>query len=79
MFNMVQAYAAADRIPSLHLDDRTPVPQLILDIPLDKYLPSDLDEIDLRAEMTTLITRTLCTYIPVFQELSSDIKWHIHR
>lgn len=75
---MVQAYAALDRIPTVHMNDRQPTPDEIRSIPLDKYLPSDMDEIDLRAEMTILIQRNLCQHITAFQDLDTDINWHLH-
>jgi hypothetical protein len=34
ILNMVQAYAAKDRIASIHLDDSIPSPQNILNMPL---------------------------------------------
>ena len=77
MYNMVQGYAAHDRIPTLHMSDKPPTPEDILAIPLESYLPSELDEVDLRYEFTVIISRILCEIIPVFQPLSSAINWHI--
>ena len=39
--NMVQAYAALDRIPSLHLSDEQPTPDQVAGIPIETYLPDD--------------------------------------
>ena len=63
---MVQAYAALDRINTLHLSDEPSSPDDILNIPLHKLLPCDLDEADLRSQMTVLVERILCKRIPFF-------------
>ena len=44
MLNMVQAYAAFDRVPSYHLDDTPPTANDILRIGPHVYLPNDKDE-----------------------------------
>lgn len=77
MFNMVQAYAARDRIPSLHLSDAMPSHDDIKQIPLETFLPSAIDEIDLRSEMTTIVQRILCTHLAAFRDLKSEINWHL--
>lgn len=77
MFNMVQAYAALDRINTLHLSDEQPSPDDILNIPLFKLLPCELDEVDLRSQMTVLVERILCKRIPFFNEMEDKILWHI--
>lgn len=77
MFNMVQAYAARDRIPSNNLNDNIPSPQDILDIPLQSYLPSEKDESDLRSEVKTMIIRTIWEYFPAFHQLHDMIEWNI--
>uniref|UniRef100_A0A8W8JTD6 DUF6589 domain-containing protein n=1 Tax=Magallana gigas TaxID=29159 RepID=A0A8W8JTD6_MAGGI len=80
MFNMVQGYAARDRVPTLHLSDDVPLPERIKAIPLENYLPSEMDEVDLRFELTTIVHRILCEYIPILKPLASAINWHIqHR
>jgi hypothetical protein len=77
ILNMVQAYAAKDRIASIHLDDSIPSPQNILNMPLGCYLPSEMDEIDLRSEITTMVTRTLCQFVPAFHCLEDEVNWNI--
>ncbi|XP_041357458.1 uncharacterized protein LOC121374422 [Gigantopelta aegis] len=77
MYNMVQGYAALDRVPTLHLSDDKPLPQDILNIPLSSYLPTDMDEVDLRAEMTTMVIRVLCENLHIFQHLRKEITGHI--
>ena len=72
MLNMVQGYAAQDRIPTLHLSDAQPDPDTVLQIPLSSYLPSDLDEALLRSEITVTIMRILGSNIPIFQDLKMD-------
>ena len=77
MYNMVQGYAEHDRIPTLHMSDKPPTPGDILAIPLESYLPSELDEVDLRYEFTVIISSILCENKPVYQPLSNAINWHI--
>jgi hypothetical protein len=74
---MVQAYSARDKIPTVHLSDEQPSPQAILNIPLYSYLPSEMDEVDLRSEIATMVTRILCDIIPIFHELKPNINCHI--
>lgn len=69
MFNMVQAYAALDRINSLHLSDESPSPKGVLSIPLHKLLPCEMDEVDLRSQMTVLVERILCSHILFLNEV----------
>ncbi|XP_069114331.1 LOW QUALITY PROTEIN: uncharacterized protein [Argopecten irradians] len=69
MFNMVQAYAAKDRIPSLHLSDDMPFPEELQNIPLEKFLPTDMDHVDLRSEMTTIVMRILHDHMAMFENL----------
>ncbi|XP_014678940.1 PREDICTED: uncharacterized protein LOC106818780 [Priapulus caudatus] len=76
-FNMVQAYAAIDRIPSLHLSDEQPSPADISLIPLEQYLPSTTDEAALQQEMSQLIERVLCTNMPFLHDLQSEVAGHI--
>lgn len=45
---MVQAYAAVDRIPSLHLDDIQPTPQEVEALDVDIFLPSEEERLQLR-------------------------------
>lgn len=52
MYNMVQGYAEHDRIPTLHMSDKLPTPEDILALPLERYIPSELDEVDLRYEFS---------------------------
>ena len=77
MFNMVQAYAALDRINSLHLSDDSPSPEDVESIPLHKLLPCEMDEVDLRSQMTVIVERILCTHIPFFEDVKDNIIWHI--
>ena len=74
MLNMVQAYAAKDIIASIHMNDSIPSPQNILNIPLECYLPS---EIDLRSEITLMVTRTLCQIVPAFHCQENEVNWKI--
>jgi hypothetical protein len=57
MFNMVQAYAARDRVPSMHLDDTPPQPQTILDLPITTYLPTNTDKHQLQNEYISVVSR----------------------
>ncbi|XP_069129356.1 uncharacterized protein [Argopecten irradians] len=66
---MVQAYAAKDRIPSLHLSDDMPFPEELQNIPLEKFLPTDMDHVDLRSEMTTIVMRILHDHMAMFENL----------
>ncbi|XP_014672570.1 PREDICTED: uncharacterized protein LOC106813039 [Priapulus caudatus] len=43
MFNMVQAYAAVDRIPCMRLADHQPAPDDIELIPMDSFFPDAED------------------------------------
>jgi hypothetical protein len=77
---MVQGYAALDRVPTIQLNDDPPLPERIRTIPLEHYLPSEMEEVDLRFEFSTLINRILCEYVPVFKPLAKSVNWHIqHR
>jgi hypothetical protein len=78
MFNMVQAYGSLDKIPTLHLDDAIPSPDGINSISIEHFLPSDLDEIDLRSEMTTMVERVLCEHLPMFHDIKCEINWHLY-
>ena len=59
MLNMVQAYAAQDRISSLHLPTETPPPEAILEIPIESYLPNEADIETLRHEFQNEIGKIL--------------------
>ena len=59
MLNMVQAYAAKDRIVSLHLSCQDPHPDSILEIPPENYLPDDADVEMLRHEFCSAIGNIL--------------------
>lgn len=48
MYNMVQAYAARNRIPTWHLSDAEPSIEEIGNIPLDCYFPSTQDDSELK-------------------------------
>ena len=67
MLNMVQAYAAKDRIGSLHLSSQQPHPAAILDIPNESYLPSNNDVDTLHHEFRSAIGNILhkyCVFMP---------------
>lgn len=51
MKNMVQAYAAIDRIPSLHLNDTQPSADDVGKIPVEAYLPDENDISNLRFDI----------------------------
>ena len=46
MKNMVQGYAAVDRIPSMHLDNTAATPAEVAEFEISKFLPSE-QEIDI--------------------------------
>lgn len=48
MKNMVQAYAAVDRIPSLHLKDDQPSPQALKDLDIGILFPTQSEIEELR-------------------------------
>ncbi|XP_062611695.1 uncharacterized protein LOC134273511 isoform X2 [Saccostrea cucullata] len=77
MYNMVQAYAALDRISTLHLSDASPTPEDVLNIPLERCLPCEMDEVDLRSQLTVLVERILCKRIPFFQGEEDNVLSHI--
>jgi hypothetical protein len=77
MFNMVQAYAARNRIPSLHLPDQVPSADNLKAIPVDSLLPSEDDAAQLRASMTVMVERILVQYVPFLAHLRDDVTWHI--
>ena len=59
---------------SIHMNDSIPSPQNILNIPFECYLPS---EIDLRSEITLMVTRTLCQIVPAFHCQENEVNWKI--
>lgn len=75
---MVQAYAAKDRVDTLHLSDVYSTPEQIRQIPLQSFLPSEWDDVDLRSEMTVIVTRDLVTHLQVFKKLRSTCMWRIY-
>lgn len=77
MFNMVQAYCAKDRVPTLHLNDDQPDPEIIKDIALEKYLPTEEEEERLKDEMLVIIKRILVEVMPAFKPLHDEVIWHI--
>ena len=80
MFNMVQAFAAKDRIASLHLSDEQPSPNVLRDIPFHTYFPTAIDEATLRSEMTVLVTRVISKHLQAFDDVQNSINNHIqHR
>ncbi|KAJ8304518.1 hypothetical protein KUTeg_018101 [Tegillarca granosa] len=74
IFNMVQAYCAKDRVPTLHLSDKYPTPETIANISNEKYLPTLEDERCLKEEMSIIIQRILV----VFEDLKTEVNWHIN-
>lgn len=56
----------------------SPSPKGVLSIPLHKLLPCEMDEVDLRSQMTVLVERILCSHILFLNEVWDKVKWHIH-
>ncbi|CAC5417653.1 unnamed protein product [Mytilus coruscus] len=62
MKNIVQAYAAIDRIPLLHLCDKKPTSDQISKIPIESYLPDDNFRKSLRARSVRTLSHIPNTY-----------------
>ncbi|KAK3102183.1 hypothetical protein FSP39_009426, partial [Pinctada imbricata] len=77
MHNMVQAYAAKDRVPVMHLADTEPLPEDIKQIPIENYLPDKGDIEILKSEYLIIIQRIVCKNVAVFKEMDSIVCWHI--
>ena len=74
MFNMVQAYAAQDRIPSMHLSDTRPTSDQIDQIPIDRYLPSREDFRALKDELVLATAMIISTNVNTLQKHQSKFK-----
>ncbi|KAK3108451.1 hypothetical protein FSP39_008205, partial [Pinctada imbricata] len=73
MHNMVQAYAAKDRVPVMHLADTEPLPEDIKQIPIENYLPDKGDLEILKSEYLIIIQRIVCKNVAVFKEMDSIV------
>ncbi|VDI38279.1 Hypothetical predicted protein [Mytilus galloprovincialis] len=80
MKNMVQAYAAVDRIPSLHLSDEKPTSDQISQIPIESYLPDDNFRKSLRKDFIVEVKKILKTHLEFFTNmyLSEDNDDHCY-
>ncbi|KAJ8297377.1 hypothetical protein KUTeg_023908 [Tegillarca granosa] len=72
------AYCAKDRVPTLHLSDKYPTPETIANISNEKYLPTLEDERCLKEEMSIIIQRILVSTLTVFEDLKTEVNWHIN-
>ena len=68
---MVQAYAAQDRIPSMHLSDTRPTSD---QIPIDRYLPSREDFSALKDELVLETAMIISTNVNALQKHQSKFK-----
>lgn len=69
-----------DRIPSNHLDDRTPLVTDIDQFENKEYLLSKHELGKLKSDFTTLVSRVLVEFFPCLKFLNDDICKHIpHR
>ncbi|XP_071500371.1 uncharacterized protein [Diadema antillarum] len=73
--NLVQCYAAVDRVPCFHLSDAHPSVEEIEAISGDVFLPTMKDIELLRMEYLVTIKRILSTHIPVFKDM--EVTEHI--
>ena len=71
---MVQAYAARDRIPSMHLSDTRPTSDQIDQIPIDRYLPSREDFSALKDELVLETAMIISTNVNALQKHQSKFK-----
>ena len=55
MKNMVQAYAAVDRVPSLHLADIQPSPEDIRQLDLGIFFPTEREIEDFRYNVIQIV------------------------
>lgn len=69
-------YAVRDRIDLSDYDDTLPSPD-ISSISIDKLLPSDDDNTNLRANYSILIARVLKKYMPFFNAFGNGLERHI--
>lgn len=75
MLNMVQSYATLERIGTQGLSNQLPSADDIRNITVSDLLPSQEDENLLKSELSSLVSRTLCTYMDAFANL--DVEWSI--
>ncbi|OWF36021.1 hypothetical protein KP79_PYT24444 [Mizuhopecten yessoensis] len=71
MLNMVQRFAAKDRIPSENSFDE-PSAEDIRDIPLYVYVPKAQEEDELRSELSVMVCRIMCRHIKCFKAVVVD-------
>ena len=74
--NMVQGYAAKDRIPSPS-KNTAPDPNGIREIPISCMLPSDEELNSIRHEMTIIVMRILSSRMEGFRSVEDEIPKHI--
>ncbi|XP_014672567.1 PREDICTED: uncharacterized protein LOC106813035 [Priapulus caudatus] len=73
---MVQAYAARDRVASMHLDDTRPDANAILNIPVQNYLPSPEDHQLLYHEYINEVQKILCAKMEAFKDVNLEPMQH---
>ncbi|CAC5401407.1 unnamed protein product [Mytilus coruscus] len=79
MKNMVQAYAAVDRIPTMHLDDKQPTPAEVAEIPCSVFLPNEEEVKTIRLDYVQQVKEVLVDNIPCFQNLEyEDSRVHLY-
>ena len=66
-----------NRVSFRHLQDTPIVRRAATTIPVDSYLGKSNDWDELRRRMEIMVSRILVTHIPNFQELTSQVCWHI--
>lgn len=67
ILNMVQGYAARDRIPTLHLSSEDPSPEFVASISAHTLLPSPSDTEELCTEYKQVISIILTENMPLFR------------
>ncbi|VDI33054.1 Hypothetical predicted protein [Mytilus galloprovincialis] len=79
MKNMVQAYAAVDRIPTGHLDDKQPTPAEVAEIPCTVFLTNEEEVKTIRLDYVQQVKEVLVANIPCFQNLEyEDSRVHLY-
>ncbi|VDI71771.1 Hypothetical predicted protein [Mytilus galloprovincialis] len=77
--NMVQAYAAVDRIPTGHLDDKQPTPAEVAEIPCTVFLTNEEEVKTIRFDYVQQVKEVLVANIPCFQNLEyEDYRVHLY-
>jgi hypothetical protein len=64
------SYCVENRIASTHLDGQ--LRRLAVDIPLEKFLPSPEDLLEIKSRMVIIVARIIVQEIPFFQKHFTD-------